>query len=486
MSPIALNFTKSTFGCVVLDVISSWNTCTIPVDLNKFTRHFNDGQKRHYMKNKNKEWTPSLAEDAFRWLYSFLLALAIPFAFANLIIRGQKRSNEYNRRRFERFGFVMRPKAPHGYLFHCVSVGEVVAASVLIKKIMQQEPGTAITVTTTTPTGSARVRDIFKDSVHHFYLPYDLHMAMAGMLKRVKPKVVVITEVELWPNLIHSCWRRKIPVIVANARMTTRSAQRYKKISLLFSPMLNKISHVCAQGQRDYDNYKFLGMPESKLTLTNNIKFDQVSRKESSSPDLWGLKKGERPVIIGGSTHDGEEAALLASHKHLLVSHPSLLLILVPRHPERFDTVRQLLLESNISFACSSENHCVDNNVQVFLIDEMGKLNDAYGVANIAFVGGSLADKGGHNALEPAAWSLPIIMGPHTYNNPVICQYLQEKGALVIVDDEQALTLQCASWLENQLIAERAGRAGYGVLEANKGAVNITAELVQKSIQCTR
>ncbi|MBU3020750.1 lipid IV(A) 3-deoxy-D-manno-octulosonic acid transferase [Aestuariibacter sp. A3R04] len=437
------------------------------------------------MKDITDGWKPSLAENAFRWLYSFLLALVIPFAFANLVIRGNKRNSEYNRRRFERFGFVLPPKAPHGYLFHCVSVGEVVAASVLIKKIMREEPDTAITITTTTPTGSARVRDIFKDAVHHFYLPYDLHMAMAGMLRRVKPKMVVITEVELWPNLIHSCWRRQIPVVVANARMTTRSAKRYKKVSLLFSPMLHKIDHVCAQGKRDYDNYLYLGIAERKLTLTNNIKFDQASNVEGLPPVSWGLTKGTRPVIIGGSTHDGEEVALLTCYQHLQSTYPSLLLILVPRHPERFNAVKQLLINTGIKLVCSSSGQCVDKNTQVFLIDEMGKLNHAYGLADIAFVGGSLAERGGHNALEPAARQLPIIMGPHTYNNPVICQYLQEKGALVIVHDQQTLTRQCDMWLKNPQSAKSAGEAGYAVLQANRGAVNTTAEIMRMSSGCT-
>ena len=166
------------------------------------------------MSKQRATYSPKWHQDAFRWFYSCLLALLIPFAFFTLVKRGVTRQKDYNRRRFERFGYVAHAPKANGYLFHCVSVGEVVAASVLIKRIMQEQPERQITVTTTTPTGSARVRAIFGDKVHHFYLPYDLHMAMAGMLRRIKPSAVFITEVELWPNLIHACWKRDIPVLV--------------------------------------------------------------------------------------------------------------------------------------------------------------------------------------------------------------------------------------------------------------------------------
>jgi len=199
-------------------------------------------------------YKPSFIENLCRWAYSFVLMLLIPFVLLQLVLRGALYSKGGAHKRFERFGIVSRPSKAGGYLFHCVSVGEVVAASCLIKRIMEDEPEAQITVTTTTATGSARVRDIFGDSVHHFYLPFDLHTIMAEMLKRVKPKAVLITEVELWPNLIHACWKRSIPVIVVNARMTDRSARRYRKVAKLFTPMLNKLEHVCAQGERDFKN----------------------------------------------------------------------------------------------------------------------------------------------------------------------------------------------------------------------------------------
>ncbi len=431
------------------------------------------------MTELNKCYRPTWYQDAFRWFYSFILVLIIPFAFINLVLRGSTRTKDYNRRRFERFGFVAHAPKEQGYLFHCVSVGEVVAASCLIKRIMQEQPDIQITVTTTTPTGSARVRDIFGNSVHHFYLPYDLHMAMAGMLKRIKPSLVMITEVELWPNLIHACWKRNVPIVVVNARMTDRSARRYKKFPILFTPMLHKLSHVCAQGERDFRNYQFLGMESEKLTLTQNIKFDQAAAVTSSKSNFLGLEQLDRKVLIGGSTHDPEEQVLLNVYRQLKPTHSNLILILVPRHPERFEQVARMVVKTNLHLLKSNDFPTISDSCDVLLVNEMGKLNAAYDVADIAFVGGSIADRGGHNALEPAAKKLPILMGTSTHNNPVICSKLAEAGALTIVEDESALLAQVKHWLSHSELARQAGHAGYKVLAQNSGALDKTLAVVR-------
>ncbi|BFT28843.1 lipid IV(A) 3-deoxy-D-manno-octulosonic acid transferase [Alteromonas sp. D210916BOD_24] len=427
-------------------------------------------------------YKPTPLEDICRWIYSFVLALAIPFAFVQLMLRGATRNKDYNRRRFERFGFVAHPAKPQGYLIHCVSVGEVVAASCLIKRIMKEEPDVQITVTTTTPTGSDRVKAIFGDTVHHFYLPYDLHMAMAGMIKRVKPKAVLITEVELWPNLIHACWKRDIPVMVINARMTDRSAKRYKKIGKLFNPMLGKLSHVCAQGERDFCNYAFLGVSASKLTLTNNIKFDQVASVSNSSAPFLGLSCSDSAILVAGSTHEPEEDILVEAAKMLWQATPSLKLIIVPRHPERFETVGKLLDKKGIAFVRSSTTTNVTHNQNVILLDEMGKLNDAYAVASFAFVGGSIANRGGHNALEPAAFSVPVMMGPNIYNNPVICDFLQQRGALTIVENAEQIAAIVGQWLAEPLLRRNAGEAGRKVLNENRGALDTTLACIKKYV----
>lgn len=430
------------------------------------------------MSKKDATYSPTWYQDAFRWFYSCILALIIPFAFLNLVKRGLTRQQDYNRRRFERFGYVAPAPKANGFLFHCVSVGEVVAASVLIKRIMQEQPERQITVTTTTPTGSARVRAIFGNQVHHFYLPYDLHMAMAGMLRRIRPSAVFITEVELWPNLIHACWKRDIPILVINARMTDRSARRYAKFPILFEPMLHKLSHICAQGERDYANYRFLGMPQEKLTLTNNIKFDQASAIESSQTGFLGLENSARKILVGGSTHDPEESVLLESYQALKADCPELLLIIVPRHPERFDSVAKMIGKTGLNMVKSASVSEIPSDCDIVLVNEMGKLNAVYTVADFAFVGGSIADRGGHNALEPAARKLPILMGPNTYNNPVICAKLQESGALFILHDATEMTTLMKQWCEQSELARQAGLAGYKVLAENSGALDKTMEVI--------
>jgi 3-deoxy-D-manno-octulosonic-acid transferase len=425
---------------------------------------------------------PTLVDELCRWLYSLLLLLLLPLAIAKLA--GKKRNQHplNAHEKFERFGIVPLPLRQHGYLIHCVSVGEVVAASCVIKQLLIDEPDTSITVTTTTSTGSARVRDIFGDKVNHFYLPFDVSLCMTMMLKRVRPKAVLVTEVELWPNMVHVCWRRNIPVVVINARMTDRSARRYQKISRVFQPMLNKVSHVCAQGEGDYRNYLALGLPEHKLTLTNNIKFDQAASVSTVSACFMGLEHHNGPILIAGSTHAPEEETIIEAAKLLWEKHPTLVVIIVPRHPERFDTVAELLALHQITFTRSSCANESEINKQVILLDEMGRLNNAYSVGTIAFVGGSIADRGGHNALEPAAFALPILMGPNTYNNPVICQHLSDRGALQIVHNAQEIAQACGAWLSSKELRQNAGNAGGQVLRENSGALNKTLACVAESI----
>ncbi len=388
----------------------------------------------------------------------------------------------------QRLGYLPKGLKNNAVLFHCVSVGEVVAASCVINALRNSRPDIDIVISTTTATGKERVNTMLGDDITHVYLPYDTPYRMRRWLARLNPRAVVITEVELWPHLIDCCWKRDIPVAVINARMTDRSAHRYQKLSALFAPMLAKLTHVCAQGERDYQNYLSLGMDEQRLTLTHNVKFDQVaSLMQTASASFAGLNAGERRVIVGGSTHEPEETALLDALIQCQSDSPDVLLILVPRHPERFDAVERLIAQRSIPYVKLSEHDSVPKDCQVVLVDQMGMLNDAYRVANIAFVGGSLADKGGHNALEPAAKSVPVIMGPHTYNNPVICNYLKEQGALQVVTDAAALTAQCAYWLTHPEDAQRAGEAGRRVLDSNRGALEKTMTLINRVVDgaCT-
>ncbi|MFC3093793.1 3-deoxy-D-manno-octulosonic acid transferase [Alteromonas sediminis] len=423
---------------------------------------------------------PSFSQEASRWLYSGLLLVLSPIVVMALFILAIKKKQQGRFRIRERFGFGSPSLRQGGYLFHCVSVGEVVSASSLIKLLMDEQPALTITITTTTPTGADRVKALFGNRVQHLFLPYDLPFLMSGLLNRLSPQKVIITEVELWPNMIHTCWRKRIPVCVLNARMTEKSAKRYSKYPRLFGAMLQKVTHVCAQGERDYNNYLSLGVHTDKLTLTNNIKFDQANELlRASTSSFKGLDAGQRAIFVAGSTHEPEESLILAALQAIPADIRPLL-ILVPRHPERFDTVAALLSQQSLPWCRSTEVDVIPENTAIVLLDEMGQLTRAYAIATVAFVGGSLANKGGHNALEPAAMSLPVLMGPHTYNNPVICQTLIEAKALRIVRDSEALTHALTGLLQDPDAARAQGQAGKQVLLSNQGAVAKSLAIIEQ------
>ncbi|WP_156896376.1 3-deoxy-D-manno-octulosonic acid transferase [Aestuariibacter salexigens] len=358
-----------------------------------------------------------------------------------------------------------------GVWFHCASVGEVVTATPLIRALMKSKPDLQITVTTMTTTGSDRAKAEFGDTVAHCYLPFDLPIFVTPLLRRLKPRRLVIIEVELWPNLIRSCVCHGIAVDIVNARMTERSAARYTKFALLYTPMLHALSHVYAQGKRDAEGYLKLGLDPAKLTLSNNLKFDRdLSAHNQQTAWLGWHDVGERSVVVGGSTHSPEEALLLKAVSKL----SDVLLVLVPRYPERFDEVEELIKTSGLKWQKLSESQHLQANTQVLLVDEMGRLMECYAHSAIAFVGGSIAERGGHNALEPASLGLPILMGPSRFNNPGICQVLSDVGAIKDVSDDADVTRHLTQWLQFPDRAKELGNKGLSVIKENQGALNIT------------
>lgn len=425
-------------------------------------------------------YRPSLPQEIWRWTYSFIWWLLVPLLLTHFLVTAAWRDTEENKRRLARFGCGRRADKPGGILLHCVSVGEVMAASILVKRILADKPATPITITTTTQTGARRVAEIFGNKVQHRYLPYDLPVTMASLLKHIKPDLVLIMEVELWPNFIHCCWQQQIPVYVINARMTDRSLQRYRKLRALVAPMLGKIRGICAQGQRDYENYVTLGATKGRLFLTHNIKFDlpkmprePLYQEIRNQFDLHG-----RQILIAGSTHDPEEKMLLAAFQRLKTRFPPLLLILVPRHPQRFENVATLITSSNLNLVRVSDRKACDEHTDVLLADQMGILSSLYAAADIAFVGGSLADKGGHNALEPAAFGVPILMGPSRHNNPQICEQLAASGALQLVENEAQLADKAGRWLNDNQQAHEAGNAGRAIIQSSRGATEATLKRI--------
>ncbi|MFQ0974016.1 lipid IV(A) 3-deoxy-D-manno-octulosonic acid transferase [Gilliamella sp. CG35] len=407
-------------------------------------------------------------------IYTLLLYLIQPFVWLKLLWRSRK-APAYRQRWLERYGFCKNKVKPNGILVHAVSVGETIAAIPLIKALQQKYPQLPITVTTMTPTGSERVKSLLKDSVSHVYLPYDLSGAIKRFLKTTKPKIVIIMETELWPNLISQCYKQKIPLIIANARLSERSAARYGKLGKAVKQLFSKISMVAAQNQQDGERFVSLGLPADHLAITGSIKFDiNLSNEQRQNinqlKQQWQLK---RPVLIAASTHSGEDEIILTAFKKLLLKHANLLLILVPRHPERFKTVEKLISDNDFNYLKRSTNQIPTEQTQIVLGDTMGELVELYAMADIAFVGGSLVKQGGHNPLEPALHHIAIITGEYFFNFQVICEQLIEaQGMIVCTNSADDLYSTIDRLLNDNSRRVQLGENAYLVLKQNQGALS--------------
>lgn len=421
-----------------------------------------------------------------RFFYTLLSYFIQPFV---LLIMWKKslRQPDYRKRLCERYGYYRqhttkpKPKSK-GIIIHAASVGEVIAATPLIKAIQQQYPDLPITVTTVTPTGSERVKAAFGDSVSHFYLPYDLPAAIKRFIAFIDPKLMIVIETELWPNLIHQFELKKIPFVIANARLSPRSARRYGWIRHSIKIMLNKIQLILAQDEVSATRYLELGYSPQKLVNTGNLKFDlEITSKLRNKviETANDLQIHARPVWAAGSTHEGEEKIILEAHKQLLAKYPKLVLIIVPRHPERFETVEELLKKSSLKYVKRSDDEPLNFPTQVLLGDTMGEMMLFYGLSKIAFVGGSLVKHGGHNPLEPIAFELPVISGMHTYNFPEIFEKLRNvKGVLEIESSAEALSQAVEFLLKNSDEGKKIAQAGFDVLKENQGALKRHLELL--------
>lgn len=409
-----------------------------------------------------------------RTLYTLLFHLGLPLLALRLYLRARK-APAYGRRLGERFAFRLPAMRKGGIWVHAVSVGESIAAAPMVRALLKAYPELPITLTCMTPTGSERIRALFGDEprVQHCYLPYDLLWAAGRFLDHVQPRLGVIMETELWPNHIHQCARRGIPVALANARLSERSARGYGRFARLTRPMLAEMSLIAAQTEVEAQRFLALGARTGCVQVTGSIKFDLkidehlVSRAQALRQQ-WAA--ASRPVWIAASTHDGEDALVLQAHRQLLQVHGDALLILVPRHPERFEAVHALCSQQ-FATVRRSTGLPVLAQTQVLLGDTMGELLFLYALADMAFVGGSLVPTGGHNPLEPAALALPVLMGPHVFNFLEISAMLREAGGLQQVDDAQGLAGAVQRLVELPQDARRMGEAGLEVMKANQGAL---------------
>lgn len=413
-----------------------------------------------------------------RSLYTLLFHLCLPLVALRLVWRAW-RAPAYSRRIGERFAVGLPPLRTGGIWVHAVSVGESIAAAPLVRELLARYPDLPITLTCMTPTGSERIRALFPEAqfagrVQHCYLPYDLPWAAARFLRQAQPRLAVIMETELWPNYIHQCARRDIPVALANGRLSARSARGYGRFAKLTAPMLAELNLLAVQSQAEAERFIALGARPETVEVTGSIKFDQqvdadVLARASALREQWQAQ--QRPVWIAASTREGEDALVIKAHRQLLATQPDALLILVPRHLERFDSAATQLREAGLAFVRRSSAAAVGPEVQVLLGDSMGELMFLYALADIAFVGGSLVETGGHNPLEPAALGLPVIMGPHRFNFLEITAKLLERNALCEVADAEALGAQVAELLGEPARALAMREAGLAVLKANQGAL---------------
>ncbi|MES2908719.1 MAG: lipid IV(A) 3-deoxy-D-manno-octulosonic acid transferase [Pseudomonadota bacterium] len=409
-----------------------------------------------------------------RWLYTAILRLVFPLIWLRLWLRGRK-APEYRLRWRERLGFSAQPQPVERPLWiHAVSVGETLAAQPLITAIRQQYPALPLLITTMTPTGSERVRAIWGDAVSHVYAPYDYPGAITRFLRHWQPCALMVMETELWPNTLAAAHAVNLPVLLANARLSERSAKGYAKAGVLTREMLLCLSRVAAQDEATAARFRVLGVPDERIVVTGSLKFDlSISAAQAALAEAWRAQAGlrSRPVWVAASTHAGEDAFMLAAHAALREKQPDALLILVPRHPERFDSVAEQIHSAGMTYVRRSTQLPVQSDTAVWLGDSMGELLSWLALAQAAFVGGSLVATGGHNVLEPIALGVPTLTGPHDFNFASINAELRAAGALLTVTDAASLAQALMVLLSDAVLAQQQRDAGLRVLAANRGAV---------------
>lgn len=396
----------------------------------------------------------------------------------------------YAQRIPERFGVSHINPAPGGLWIHAVSVGETLAIAPTIKTLLDRWPERLITVTTTTPTGSGRVAALFGDKVEHTYAPYDWPPFVWFFLWKAKPRLAIVVETELWPVTLILCKLMGTRVLIANARLSAKSAAGYQKIRWLIEPALKDVS-IAAQHENDAARFLNLGADAQLVQVTGSVKFD-IEVNDQQRARAMDLKAqliathdnlysdaSMRFIWIAASTHEGEDDTLLRAHKQILEKHPDCLLVLAPRHPERFESVAKKVKNLGLALSRRSEgrNPLVSAEQQVLILDTMGELTDFYGVADIAFVGGSLVPVGGHNYLEASIWGLPVLSGPHRHNFLVIANELEAIGGLTVATTIEEIAAQLLIAIERPDQTRKAGNRIIDFLHNNRGA---SEKLLQK------
>jgi 3-deoxy-D-manno-octulosonic-acid transferase len=416
----------------------------------------------------------------YRLIYGAAAYALAPLLVLALLGRGW-RARGYWRGFGERLGAGRKVDQPSIWV-HAVSVGEVQAAAPLVRELIRRHPSMPLVLTSATPTGATRARDLFGAAVDVRFAPFDLPGAARRFCARVAPRLAIIMETELWPNLFHECAQRGVPLVLASARLSARSVRRYRKIRGLVAETLAEGVIVAAQSATDAERFAALGAPPARTQVTGNLKFDitlapEVRRRGGEIRTLLGGRA--RAVWVAGSTHAGEEAILLAAHRTLLRDRADAILVLAPRHPPRFAEVAAWLEREALPFRRASELSERKPAASVLLVDSLGELVDYYAAGDVAFVGGTLVPIGGHNPLEPAAIGMPLLCGPHYANSQEASELLIECGALEVVESADELAARLESLLADPGDRERRARAGHATIERNRGTLERLMALIE-------
>jgi len=407
-----------------------------------------------------------------RLVYICLGYLIFPIWVAVLALRGFRDRSHWHGFS-QRFGLGPKIENQRSIWVHAVSVGEVQASVPLVEALLKRFPQFPLVLTTVTATGRARALAVFGKRVDVRYVPIDLPGAVRRFFARVQPRLAIILETEIWPNLYHRCGQLKVPLVLASARISPRSIESYRRLVGLFRETLSHGIFIAAQSREDAERFVSIGANPGRTHVVGNIKFDfgVPPNMESRGHELRRLLGVHRPVWVAGSTHAKEEDVLIAAHRLVRERFSNALLVLVPRHPPRFAEVAAWLKAQDVPFVTRTSGAAVPSSAQVFLVDTLGELPPFYAAGDVAFVGGTLVPIGGHNLLEPAALSLPILAGPHNFNSADIARMLVEHGAVRIVNDAPALAAVVGDLLADPTARATMGASGKKAVDDNRGAV---------------
>ncbi|ABL02173.1 Three-deoxy-D-manno-octulosonic-acid transferase domain protein [Candidatus Ruthia magnifica str. Cm (Calyptogena magnifica)] len=412
-----------------------------------------------------------------RSLYNIIGYLLLPFIILRLIIKSIK-TPEFRQRINERLGLIAKIQTSIIWV-HCVSMGEFKAAIIIIDQLIKQYPNHQLLITTTTPTSSNAVINHYKNKVFHLYFPYDLPLIVKRYIKKINPKICLLLETEIWPNLTHELNKNNIPILLINARLSQQSKEKYQRFtSNLIKQTLNKFTLIAAQNKNSANRFIELGTKNDDVIITGNIKFDQSTKPNIKINNILQAMVGRRKIVIFASTHEGEEAQIIneyLKHKHTIDA----LLVIIPRHPERFDVVYKSFKSANLNVIRRSENQPTQN-AQILLGDSMGEMMSYFNIADIVFMGGSLSNTGGHNMLEPATLAKPIIFGPNIFNFTEISSDLLKQNAAIQIQNVAGLFKKIVMLLNDEKQCKVLGNNAQQYLYSKQGAVKNTLQLIKK------